>query len=116
VVVLIAMYGYFGDGQREALVAAGLLLLIWLPALRCPTPVAAAAGVIAEGSLYTYLTHFQVYPLFSHPLPGVLASLLLGSGLAWAVTAVRRRVGARELLRPRLTTAPRRRHYSHPAA
>ena len=116
VVVLIAMYGYFGDGQREALVAAGLLLLIWLPALRCPTPVAAAAGVIAEGSLYTYLTHFQVYPLFSHPLPGVLASLLLGSALAWGVTTVRRRVGARELLRPRLTTAPRQRHYSHPAA
>jgi hypothetical protein len=113
--VLIAMYGYFGNGQREALVAAGLLLLIWLPALRCPTPVAVAAGVIAEGSLYTYLTHFQVYPLFGHPLPGVLASLLLGSGLAWGVATVRRRSGARELLRHRLTTAPRPRHQSHPA-
>ena len=115
VVVLIAMYGYFGSDQREALVAAGLLLLIWLPALRCPTPVAVAAGVIAEGSLYTYLTHFQVYPLFGHPLPGVLASLLLGSGLAWGVATVRRRSGARELLRHRLTTAPRPRHHSHPA-
>ena len=95
---------------------AGLLLLIWLPALRCPAAVAATAGIIAEGSLYTYLTHFQVYPLFGHPLPGVVAALLVGSGLAWGVTALRRRTEAVELLRNRLTAAPRRRQDTHPAA
>jgi acyl-CoA synthetase (AMP-forming)/AMP-acid ligase II len=115
-VALIAIGGYFGSGGREALVGAGLLLLIWLPALRCPTPVAAAAGVIAEGSLYTYLTHFQVYPLFGHPLPGVLASLLLGSGLAWGITALRRRTGIAAPSPPPRTTAPRRRQHSHRAA
>jgi len=115
VVALIALHGYFGSGQREALVAAGLLLLIWLPALRCPTTVAVAAGVIAEASLYTYLTHFQIYPAFGHPLPGVFAALLVGVGLTWCVNALRRGFRTRETRRRR-PTAPQRRHESgHPA-
>ncbi len=43
---------------------AGLALLIWLPAIRCPSAVAVVAGIVAEASLYVYLTHYQVYPLF----------------------------------------------------
>jgi hypothetical protein len=113
---LIALHGYFGSGQREVIVGVGLLLLIWLPALRCPARVAAAAGIIAEGSLYTYLTHFQVYPLFGHPLPGVVVSLLVGSFLAWAITAVRRHISGLEITRPGDTAAPRLTRLRHPAA
>ena len=115
VVALIALYGYFGSGQRGALVAGGLLLLIWLPALRCPSTVAVGAGVIAEASLYTYLTHFQIYPVFGHPLPGVFAALLVGVGLTWCVNALRRGFSTRATQRRR-PTAPQRRHESgHPA-
>jgi hypothetical protein len=113
---LIALHGYFGSGQREVIVGVGLLLLIWLPALRCPARVAAGAGIIAEGSLYTYLTHFQVYPLFGHPLPGVVVSLLVGSVLAWAITAVRRHISGLEITRTGDTAAPRLTRLRHPAA
>jgi acyl-CoA synthetase (AMP-forming)/AMP-acid ligase II len=105
-VLLIGTWGYFGNGGRETLVAAGLLLLIWLPAVRCPAPVALGAGILAQGSLYTYLTHFQIYPLFGHPLPGVLVSLLVGSGVGLAVSGLRRYLGVAELRSRRNASAP----------
>ncbi|KDE97035.1 AMP-dependent synthetase [Mycolicibacterium aromaticivorans JS19b1 = JCM 16368] len=90
--LLVGIHGYFGNTHREALVMAGLTLLIWLPAVRCPTALAAGAGVIAESSLYTYLTHFQVYPLFGGvPLIGVAASIAVGALLTWLVRASRNR-------------------------
>ncbi len=71
---------------------AGLVLLIWLPAVRCPAAFAVAAGVVAEASLYIYLTHYQVYPLFgSHHLVGVIVSVIVGVALTAAVTALRSR-------------------------
>jgi hypothetical protein len=92
------VHGYFGNSVREALVTTGLVLLIWLPTMRCPAVVAVAAGAIAEASLYTYLTHFQVYPLFgSHKLYGVVASVVIGIALSAVVTQVRARMRDRRL-------------------
>jgi acyl-CoA synthetase (AMP-forming)/AMP-acid ligase II len=54
--------GFFGDPGREAVMIAGLLLLIWVPAVPVPRPVAAAAGALAGASLAIYLVHWQVYP------------------------------------------------------
>ena len=92
------VHGYFGSTGREALVFAGLVLLIWLPTVRCPAPLAVMAGVVAEASLYTYLTHFQVYPLFGeHRLIGVSAAILAGIAVSRLVSRVRketRRAGA----------------------
>jgi acyl-CoA synthetase (AMP-forming)/AMP-acid ligase II len=96
VVLAVGVLGYFSDFEREALVFAGLALLIWLPAIRCPAAVAAVAGVVAEGSLYVYLTHYQVYPLFGgHTLLGVIASMVVGVTLTWLVTATRTRIRTR---------------------
>jgi acyl-CoA synthetase (AMP-forming)/AMP-acid ligase II len=90
-VLAVSVYGYFGDGLREAMVLTGLLLLIWMPALRCPAPVPLIAATLAEASLYTYLTHYQVYPLFHGiPVVGVLAALTVGILLTWLATALRR--------------------------
>jgi hypothetical protein len=97
-------------------VGTGLLLLIWLPTLRCPSAITAVAGVIAQGSLYIYLTHFQIYPLFSHPVAGVVAALLVGSGLAWAVTALRRHIGTVGRPQHHPAAAPRRDRLARPAA
>ena len=98
VVMIVGVHGYFGNSVREALVTTGLVLLIWLPAVRCPAVVAVAAGAIAEASLYTYLTHFQVYPLFgSHKLYGVVASVVIGIALTAVVTQVRQRMRDRRL-------------------
>ena len=96
-ILIVCVYGYFGDGVREALVLGGLLLLIWLPALHCPAPLPMVAGVVAEASLYTYLTHFQVYSLFGdNRVIGALASIAVGIAVTWLVSALRRQWSRRE--------------------
>jgi acyl-CoA synthetase (AMP-forming)/AMP-acid ligase II len=93
VVLAVALVGYFDDTARELLVLGGLILLIWLPTIRCPAALTTAAGVLAEASLYTYLVHYQVYALFDgHPAVGVLASIAVGILLTQLVTVLRRRM------------------------
>ena len=85
-VLIVGLPGYFGSTLRETLVLAGFALLIWLPAVRVPSVLAAMAGVVAEASLYTYLTHYQVYPLFGdHRLAGMAASIAVGVALTTAL-------------------------------
>jgi acyl-CoA synthetase (AMP-forming)/AMP-acid ligase II len=99
-VLVIGLHGYFGNTHRETLVLAGFALLIWLPAVRCPPAATVVAGVVAEASLYIYLIHYQVYPLFDgHPLFGVVASVVVGVLLTRLVSALR------SLLREREATA-----------
>ena len=96
VVLVVGLHGYFDSLLREALVLTGLALLIWLPAIRCPAALTLIAGIVAEASLYTYLTHYQVYALFEdHPALGVIASLLAGVLLTQLVTVLRRRIHSR---------------------
>ncbi|MUL80524.1 MULTISPECIES: AMP-binding protein [unclassified Mycolicibacterium] len=93
VVLIVGLHGYFGNNGRETLVMAGFTLLIWLPSVRCPVVVAAGCGVLAEASLYIYLTHYQVYPLFGdHRALGVLAALVVGVVLTYLVNATRKRL------------------------
>lgn len=96
VVLAVGVVGYFGNTHRELLVFTGLALLIWLPAIRCPSVLTMAAGVLAEASLVIYLTHYQVYPLFGdHRLLGVTASVLVGVVLTQLLTMARRRIRVR---------------------
>ena len=95
-VLIVSLHGYFDSSHREVLVLAGFLLLIWLPAIRCPAWLTVVAGTVAEASLYTYLTHFQVYPLFdAHPLLGVVASVAVGVLLTRVLNATRARLRER---------------------
>jgi acyl-CoA synthetase (AMP-forming)/AMP-acid ligase II len=95
-VLALGIVGYFGNPNRELLVFAGLALLIWLPAIRCPQAFTVMAGVVAEGSLFIYLTHYQVCPLFgTHHLLGVTASLLVGVVLTRLLAMARRRIRLR---------------------
>lgn len=91
-VLAVALHGYFGSTLREAMVLGGLVLLIWLPTIRCPVALTTVAGILAEASLYTYLVHYQVYPLFpGHPVVGVVASLAVGVLLTYLLTLLRNR-------------------------
>ena len=93
VVLIIGLHGYFDRTEREMVVLAGFALLIWLPALRCPPAATVVAGVVAEASLYIYLTHYQVYPLLAgHPLLGVVASVFVGVLLTQLVSVLRSRL------------------------
>ena len=95
-VLIIGLHGYFDRTERELLVLAGFALLIWLPALRCPPAATVVAGIMAEASLYIYLTHYQVYPLFGgRPLLGVGASVAVGVLLTYLVTVLRKRIRVR---------------------
>jgi acyl-CoA synthetase (AMP-forming)/AMP-acid ligase II len=95
-VLIVGLRDYFGDSLREALVLTGFVLLIWVTTLRCPPATTIVAGLIAEASLYIYLTHFQVYPLFEgHPLLGVIASVVVGVLLTQLVTVLRKRIRGR---------------------
>ncbi|TRW80735.1 AMP-binding protein [Mycolicibacterium sp. 018/SC-01/001] len=106
-VLVVGVHGYFGTTVRELLVTVGLVLLIWLPAVRCPAVVAVAAGAVAEASLYTYLTHFQVYPLFgTHKLYGVIASIVIGIALTAIVTQIRHRMRDRRITKQSPEQAP----------
>lgn len=107
IVLAVGLHGYFTTTVRELLVLTGLALLIWLPAIRCPSGVAVAAGVVAEASLYVYLTHYQVYPLFGeHRVAGVAASLVVGVTLTAMVTQARQWLRERRLSRPVPVQAP----------
>ncbi len=94
--------GFFGSPLREAVIVAGLALLIWVPAVPVTRLVTVVAGTLASASLYIYLVHWQVYVHiwdYSKPL-AVVASLAAGIAYAavfgWVtrrVVAVARRVG-----------------------
>lgn len=87
--------GFFGDGQREAVIAGGIVLLLWAPTVRCPAWAGRAVAVLASASLYVYLVHWQVYPLIRDlPLLGVTASIAGGIVYWQVVTRAWRAAGA----------------------
>jgi hypothetical protein len=100
VVAVVSVPGYFGEPAREALVVAGLLLLIWVPTLPLVRPIVRPLGAVAAASLYIYLTHWQVFPpLLERFGPVVALGGSLGAGVvAWAggrqITVVGRRAVA----------------------
>lgn len=108
IVLAVGLYGYFDNTLREALVLAGLVLLIWLPAIRCPAAFTVVAGIIAEASLYTYLTHYQVIELFKgiHPLVGVSASIIVGVVVTYLATLMRKRIRERRQRTVSSTSVP----------
>jgi hypothetical protein len=107
VVLVAGIAGYFGQPNREVLVFVGLALLIWLPAIRCPSALTVVAGLVAEASLFVYLTHYQVYPLFGdHVLVGVIASVIVGVLLTQLVNRLRRVIRVRRARPLRSVAAP----------
>jgi acyl-CoA synthetase (AMP-forming)/AMP-acid ligase II len=82
--IVPAVPDFFGQPGREALVLAGLLALVWVPSLRVVWPVNRVVGLVAGASLYTYLTHWQVYP----PLLDRYGSLAALGGATLAGIAV----------------------------
>lgn len=94
--VLVAVPGFFGDPAREAVVVIGVLVLIWLPTLPVPRPLVPIVGGLAAASMFTYLTHWQVYPHLEHEVPWLATVLSLAVGvIAWrAYTLVSARLGS----------------------
>ncbi len=81
VTVLATPGFFFDDPRREALVAAGVLLLTWVPTVAVPRPLHRVVGPLAAASLPIYLTHWHVFPGVASrtsPAVAVAASLVVG--------------------------------------
>ena len=86
-VVVATVPGFFDSPAREAVVVAGMLLLVWLRAVRLPGWLTRAAGVLAAASLYIYLAHWQIYPHLEDRFPFLATVLSLAGGIAfWQVS------------------------------
>jgi acyl-CoA synthetase (AMP-forming)/AMP-acid ligase II len=82
-IALASTAGFFGDTQRELIVAAGVVLLLAEVAVPVPRLLATALQAVAAASLWIYLTQWQVYPAIEdagHPYLAVVAALLVGIG------------------------------------
>ena len=117
-VVVGSLPGFFDDPHREVVVMIGLLVLVWVPAVRLPAVAARAVGALAAASMWIYLLHWQAYPWFEDSFPLLATALGLGIGLlgwqvgervraAWVRRTARLR---RPVRRPprRATVTPRR--------
>lgn len=112
VLTALCTLGFFGEPVRELIVVAGLLLVLWVPRIVLPRPVAWLVGPIASASLFIYLTHWVVYPPLDadHDVLAALLSVAVGVatwrlygtlrtwiGRGWArVRPARRRSGGLE--------------------
>ncbi len=97
VATVVTVPGFFGQPQREAIIIAGLLLLLWIPSLPGLPGLNWLAAVLASASLYIYVTHWQVFPLVAghSRLLALLVSLAVGVAYAAAVGRVEAALRAR---------------------
>ena len=98
-VALAATVGLFGDLERELLVVAAVVALLWGRTVLLPAVVVRPVQEVAAASLWIYLTHWQVYPgleAAGRPVLAIIASLAVGvlasHAYAGARTVLRRRV------------------------
>jgi acyl-CoA synthetase (AMP-forming)/AMP-acid ligase II len=91
VLACLAAPASFDSPYRSATILAGCLILLWLPTLRVPRGLHRVTALLAGASLYIYVTHWLVYPLFDfvdilEPVDkGIAVLASLGCGvLYWA--------------------------------
>lgn len=79
-VIVATVPGFWDNPGREAIMIAGISLLVWAPNIVCPRGLSRVLSVLATSSLYIYLTHWQVYPLLAstNQLLALVASVAVG--------------------------------------
>jgi acyl-CoA synthetase (AMP-forming)/AMP-acid ligase II len=105
VVTVGATFGFLGNPAREAVIAVGILVLLWLPAVTLPRMLVPAVTALAGASMFIYLTHWQVFPAWEKrvPLVGTLLSLLVGI-VVWRLYRVTERTVLRRVPTARRAT------------
>ncbi|CAI3794371.1 AMP-binding protein [Pseudarthrobacter sp. MM222] len=98
---LLTIPGAFDDEYRSATILAGFLILLWLPTVFVPRVVHRLTGLLASSSLYAYVTHWLVYPLFDQAGKGLAVAASLAVGIAYWLVASRAMSAAERLLRAR---------------
>ncbi|UVJ39196.1 non-ribosomal peptide synthetase [Arthrobacter sp. CJ23] len=85
----LAIPGLFDDEYRNATILAGFLVLVWVPTLLVPRRLHKLVAVLASSSLYAYVTHWLVYPLFEQAGKGVAVAVSLAVGVGYWALATR---------------------------
>ena len=82
-IALLSIPGYFDAWERNANILIGVALLIGVPRILVPGALARIGGVLAGASLYIYLVHWEVWPMFEgwYGVPSLVASVVAGIGL-----------------------------------
>ncbi|WP_354189271.1 non-ribosomal peptide synthetase [Arthrobacter sp. UYCu712] len=109
VLAVLTIPGAFDDELRNATVLAGFLILLWLPTVPVPRALHWITGLLASASLYAYVTHWLVYPLFDQASKGLAVVASLAVGIAYWAVATRVTGASERWLRKRLATRRHRR-------
>ena len=89
VIAVLTVPGFFDNPNREATVLAGILLLIWLPAIPVPRGFRRLTVLLASASLYAYLVHWLVYPPLAPISPALAVAASLAAGVGYWALATR---------------------------
>lgn len=94
VTIVVAVPGFFGYELEREVVIIGLVALVWVRTLPSFSGLNRVLAVLAASSLYIYITHYQVFPLFAWAgkpnLLGAAASLVVGIAFAELVNRLPR--------------------------
>jgi hypothetical protein len=110
-VVLAVVMTFSWNHSRDALTAAFVVALLWVPRSRVPSPLVPLLQVLAASSLFVYVMHWQALELLREP-PLVALGLSFAAGIAywWLWTRPLTRAGRRlnGTLREVVTRVPSR--------
>lgn len=105
---LLTIPGSFSNEHRSATILVGFLILLWIPTLPVPRGLHRITALLASASLYIYVTHWLVYPLFEQTHKGLALAASLLVGVAYWATATRAMGSVERWLRNR----QKRRHFN----
>ncbi len=105
---LLTIPGSFSNEHRSTTILVGFLILLWIPTLPVPRGLHRITALLASSSLYIYVTHWLVYPLFEEAHKGLALAASLLVGVAYWATATRAMGSVERWLRDR----QKRRHVS----
>ncbi len=88
-VAMASVPGLFDNDLRNATILAGMVLLTWVGAIPVPRFLHRAVAVLAGASLYIYVTHWLVYPLFDKTDAALAVAVSLVVGIAYGAVATR---------------------------
>lgn len=89
--VVATTIGFFDQPDREWRIMVMIGALIWIPRVTLPRPIATIVGLLAAASMYIFLVHWQVWPLFTpwlDPRVALVATVAVGVGAWWLAERV----------------------------
>lgn len=98
---LLTIPGSFSNEYRSATILVGFLILLWIPTLPVPRGLHRITALLASSSLYIYVTHWLVYPLFEQAHKGLALAASLLVGVAYWAMATRAMGSVERWLRDR---------------